>query len=286
MNPPNAAPPSAAPTAARQADGDAVGIAEMSSAGQRALVIGGGIGGLSAALCLASVGADVLVFEAAAEIAELGVGLNVQPAAVGVLAELGLLPALDTVGIRTAELLLMTRRGQLVLRQPRGLAAGAEHPQLSVHRGHLQRVLLAAPLRPGSRGDPRPPPSPRPRGRRRPRDCGVRRRRRERAVEGDLIVGADGIHSTARAVLVRDAGPPHWNGSLMWRGATEWPTFLSGSSMIVAGGNAAKAVIYPVAPGRTGSSRLTNWAIVLRTAPAGTPPPRPVSWTSETIATS
>ena len=102
---------------------------------------------------------------------------------------------------------------------------------------------------------------------------------RRRAVEGDLIVGADGIHSTARAVLVRDAGPPHWNGSLMWRGATEWPTFLSGSSMIVAGGNAAKAVIYPIAPGRTGSSRLTNWAIVLRTAPAGTSPPRPVSWT-------
>ena len=143
MNPPHAASPSVGRTAARPADGDAVGIDETSSAGRRVLVIGGGIGGLSAALCLASVGAEVLVFEAAAEIAELGVGLNVQPAAVGVLAELGLLAALDAVGVRTAELLLMTRRGQLVLRQQRGLAAGAAHPQLSVRRGHLQRVLLA-----------------------------------------------------------------------------------------------------------------------------------------------
>ena len=39
--------------------------------------------------------------------------------------------------------------------------------------------------------------------------------------------------------------------------------------MIVAGGNAAKAVIYPIAPGRTRSSRLTNWAIVLHTRSRG-----------------
>ena len=57
------------------------------------------------------------------------------------------------------------------------------------------------------------------------------------AFDGDLIVGADGIHSTARDALVREAVPPHWNGSLMWRGATDWPTYLTGSSMIVAGGN-------------------------------------------------
>ena len=111
---------SASRSVAWHADIDALGAREQPSPGRRVLVIGSGIGGLSAALCLASVGAEVLVFEAAAEIAELGVGLNVQPEAVGVLTELGLLPALDAVGVRTAELLMMTRRGQLVLRQRAG----------------------------------------------------------------------------------------------------------------------------------------------------------------------
>ena len=120
MTPPtNSAPPPAVRNAAWHAGVGALGVREQPSPGWRVLVIGGGIGGLSAALCLASVGAEVLVFEAATEIAELGVGLNVQPAAVGVLTELGLLPALDAVGVRTAELLMMTRGGQLVLRQRR-----------------------------------------------------------------------------------------------------------------------------------------------------------------------
>jgi 5-methylphenazine-1-carboxylate 1-monooxygenase len=57
----------------------------------RALVNGGGVGGLAAALSLAERGIEVELFEQAAAIRELGVGINLLPHAVKELAELGLL---------------------------------------------------------------------------------------------------------------------------------------------------------------------------------------------------
>ena len=69
----------------------------------RALVNGGGIGGLAAALSLVGQGIEVELFEQAAEIRELGVGINLLPHAVEELAKLGLLEQLDATGVRTRE---------------------------------------------------------------------------------------------------------------------------------------------------------------------------------------
>ena len=71
----------------------------------RALVIGGGIGGLSAALCLHEQGIEVEVFEQADGIREVGVGINLMPHAVKELSELGLLDRLDATGVRIQELI-------------------------------------------------------------------------------------------------------------------------------------------------------------------------------------
>jgi 2-polyprenyl-6-methoxyphenol hydroxylase-like FAD-dependent oxidoreductase len=68
----------------------------------------------------------------------------VLPIAIGELAELGLIDALDKVAIRTRELVYMTRRGQQVWHEARGLDAGFEHPQFSIHRGRLQAVIARA----------------------------------------------------------------------------------------------------------------------------------------------
>lgn len=65
---------------------------------------------------------------------------------------------------------------------------------------------------------------------------------------------------------------------MMWRGATDWPEFLTGSSMIIAGGTAAKLVIYPIAQGAAPGTRLTNWAICILTGEPGTPPPVRQGW--------
>src|SRR5215211_5079375 len=89
---------------------------------------------------------DVEVLEQAHELRELGVGINMLPHAVKELAALGLLPALDQAGIRTRELILANRFGQPVCREPRGMYAGYNTPQISIHRGRLQGVLYSAVL--------------------------------------------------------------------------------------------------------------------------------------------
>src|SRR5215211_271213 len=89
---------------------------------------------------------DVEVLEQAHELRELGVGINMLPHAVKELAALGLLPALDRAGIRTRELILMNRFGQVVWQELRGLDAGYDLPQISIHRGTLHRILYRAVL--------------------------------------------------------------------------------------------------------------------------------------------
>ena len=111
----------------------------------RVVIAGAGIGGLTAALALHQVGIEAEVFEQASEVRELGVGINMLPHAVKELAALGLLAELDRVGIRTRRLLYMTQRRQVVWDEPRGLDAGYDVPQISIHRGKLQGVLYREP---------------------------------------------------------------------------------------------------------------------------------------------
>jgi 2-polyprenyl-6-methoxyphenol hydroxylase-like FAD-dependent oxidoreductase len=60
----------------------------------------------------------------------------------------------------------------------------------------------------------------------------------------------------------------------MWRGAIEWPRFLDGDSMIIAGGMQAKLVLYPIAEGSTPNTRLTNWVVNVRIGDPTKPPQR------------
>src|SRR3954467_10799615 len=110
----------------------------------KAIVVGGGIGGLTTALMLHARGIVVEVYEQADAIRELGVGINTLPQAIEELAGLGLLDRLDAVAIRTHELFYLNRFGQEVWREKRGLDAGHTVPQFSIHRGRLQAVICEA----------------------------------------------------------------------------------------------------------------------------------------------
>ena len=199
-----------------------------------------------------------------AAIRELGVGFNILPHAIRVLAELDLLDELDAVAIRTRELIMMDRRGNEIWREARGLHAGYDVPQFSVHRGHLQGVLYRAVCE--RLGEAAVVVGRQLVSFEQDRD-GVLARFCDQSgnyaetIRADGLIAADGIHSTVRAAMNPHEGPPRWNGVMMWRGATDWPKFLSGSSMIVAGGVDTKLVLYPIAPGTTPERRLTNWAV-------------------------
>src|SRR5437588_5100685 len=110
----------------------------------KAIIVGGGVGGLTAALMLHARGIDCEVYEQAEAVRELSVGINTLPHAIKELAELGLLERLDAVGVRTYELFYTNRFGQEIWREPRGTDAGYDVPQFSIHRGRLQGVIYHA----------------------------------------------------------------------------------------------------------------------------------------------
>jgi 2-polyprenyl-6-methoxyphenol hydroxylase-like FAD-dependent oxidoreductase len=246
----------------------------------KVLIAGAGIGGLATALALHAVGVDAELFEQSREVRELGVGFTVLPHAVKELAALGLLPALDAVGIRTRELIYADRFGQTVWRELRGIEAGYEVPQFGIHRGRLLGVLHRAVrerLGPASiHTDCRLTAFVEQGGRVQAR---FERRDGERVeAAGSVLVGADGIHSTVRSILHPDEGAPIWSGHMLWRGATEWPVWGDGRTMVIAGGNAAKLVLSPIGHAATPGSRLTNWAVMAPTGAAGRPPVRREDW--------
>jgi 2-polyprenyl-6-methoxyphenol hydroxylase-like FAD-dependent oxidoreductase len=109
-------------------------------------IVGGGIGGLTAALALAARNIPCQVFEAARQIRPMGVGINLLPHATAQLDALGVLRALEGIAVATKEAAYYNRFGQLIHVEPLGRAAGYAHPQLSIHRGELQMVLLDAVL--------------------------------------------------------------------------------------------------------------------------------------------
>lgn len=248
----------------------------------KVLIAGGGIGGLATALSLHAVGIEAEVFEQAREFREIGVGINMLPHAVKELAALGLLPALDRVGIRTRELIYMNRLGQTVWQEPRGMDAGYDTPQFSIHRGKLLGVLHQAALE--RLGAANIHTDHRLVGFDERADRAVARfacRDGSERIEaaGDALIGADGIHSTVRSALYPGEGPPVWSGMMIWRGATEWGAYRDGRTMVIAGGNAAKFIFYPIhADPAKPDTRLTNWAIMARLGDGTKPPPRREDW--------
>ncbi len=210
----------------------------------RVVVVGAGIGGLATALSLHQIGADVVVIDSRHELRPLGVGINLLPHAVRELDDLGLLSDLRRQSVAPDLLIYCTRRGQEIWQEPRGVAAGYPWPQLSIHRGTLQRVLRDALM------DRLGPEA---------LHLGSRMRRVEERpsgpvavlergeVDADLIVAADGIHSVARAQRYPDEGPPRWNGALLWRGIADIDPVRDGRTMVWAGGPDQKFVGYPIA---------------------------------------
>ncbi|WP_407166523.1 flavin-dependent oxidoreductase [Bradyrhizobium sp. ORS 111] len=244
----------------------------MSGDGNRneVIIVGAGIGGLTLGLALHQAGISCRIFESTAEIRQVGVGINLLPHATRELAALGLEEALASVAITTTDATFFNRFGQLIYQEPLGRAAGYEHPQFSIHRGDLQRVLLDAfRARAGA-------------------DCVVTDRHcvavaqddggvavtfaggsgsADRVtIRGRVAIACDGINSVVRKQFFPGEGEPRYSGVNMWRGVTRWKPILSGASMVRAGWlSHGKVVIYPIRRSDTCGLQLVNWVAEIET---------------------
>jgi 2-polyprenyl-6-methoxyphenol hydroxylase-like FAD-dependent oxidoreductase len=243
--------------------------------GTTVLIAGGGIAGLVLALTCHQIGVDATVLESARELRPLGVGINLQPNATRELFELGLEDEIRAIGVESTGYGFYTKFGEEIWVEPRGVRAGYRFPQFSIHRGELQMLLFdvarerlgADRIRTGARivgyenapeGDDADVVALV-----EPRDGGSFER-----VAGTVLVGADGLNSAVRAQIAPDQGPPHWNGAIMWRGATRARPFGDGASMALIGHDLQRFVTYPISrtDPDTGEA-LVNWIAELRSDP-------------------
>jgi 2-polyprenyl-6-methoxyphenol hydroxylase-like FAD-dependent oxidoreductase len=239
------------------------------------LIAGAGIGGLTAALRLAAIGCRVQVFESTPEIRELGVGINVQPHGVKELDRLGLGRTLADCGVPCEELIYFNRHGQEIWREPRGLKAGYRWPQIAINRGRLQGLLHrgtverlgADVVRPGHHlagfdQDERGVTA---------HFVDKRSGARLASERGDILIAADGVHSTVRRHFYPDEGGPRFSGQLMYRGVSEWTPYLTGRSMFMAGHNLQKFVAYPMSGEAERAGRCEINFVAEKTIPPETP---------------
>ena len=213
------------------------------------IVVGAGIGGLSLALSLHQAGITVRVYEAVRDLAPLGVGIDLRnPPPYASSPRWGWQKNCSVSAMPRSAYSYFNKHGQLVWSEPRGRAAGYNWAQYSIHRGHLQSLLLRAASERIGAANIR---------------TGLRLtsfEQRDRKViasftdgtslvatdEADILVGADGMHSKVRQQFYPNEGAPRFAQQLLWRAAVDAEPFLDGHTMIIAGHFHQRVIAYPM----------------------------------------
>ncbi|MEN8840130.1 MAG: FAD-dependent monooxygenase [Octadecabacter sp.] len=198
-----------------------------SNRGRRICIIGGGIGGLTAALAFARSGAEVELHEQAPAFTEVGAGLQITPNGARALEALGLGGALAAAGIAALAVEPMDAiSGRAVTRFD--LTGLAKPPYRFFHRADLIAVLVEG-----------------------CRQAGVVLRLGSKVntadLDADLVVGAEGIHSQTRTAL-NDVQQPFFTGQVAWRALVDAPDADPVARIWMAPGR--HVVTYPVSGGR------------------------------------
>ena len=234
------------------------------------LICGAGIGGLCLGLSLHQLNIPFQIFESSRTIEPLGVGINLQPNAVRELSALGIKDDLKRIGIQTEEFGLFSKRGLEIWTEPRGLKAGYDEPQFSVHRGKLQKLLYDTLIT-------RMKNNPVQLGMQVTRfknlsssvqlQCIDKKTGNTEAIDGNILVACDGINSIIRKQLFPEEGEPLWNGAILWRGVTTATPFRTGASMVMIGHDTQRFVSYPISEKNIHGQAKINWIAELKFNP-------------------
>ncbi|MFZ6645874.1 FAD-dependent monooxygenase [Undibacterium sp. TJN25] len=232
------------------------------------VIIGAGLGGLTAANALLDRGFDVTVLEQAAQLKEIGAGVQLSSNATGVLYRLGLGPTLEKIASEPAgKRVRLWNTGQTWPLFDLGAISRERYgyPYMTLHRADLHTVLAEGVQR-------RNPAAIR---------LGVKVDRHEQHDDGrvtvhgsngdswvaDLVIGADGVHSRTREALF---GPdaPRFSGIMAWRGvvrAADLPVHMRepyGSNWV---GPGAHVIQYPLRAGElvnfVGAVESSGWEV-------------------------
>lgn len=239
----------------------------LSSQGPRVAVVGGGLGGVTAAAAMVRRGLDVTVYESADTLREDGVGMHLGPNGTRLLQRLGLSDALAREAVRPDALEVRTADGGLLVRQPMGDAWQTRYaaPYLTVHRGALHRMIAGLVpehrIRTGKRLVSHEETA---------KDIRLRFADGSHA-RADVLIGADGARSQVRRAIAGEDRPVH-SGSRAFRGIVEarLVSALSARHMYMFMGPTARLLCYPIDGGR----RFTYVAVVSAAEPLEE------SWTS------
>lgn len=190
-------------------------------------VLGGGIGGLAAALALLRDGHDVRCFEQAAEFREVGAGVQIMPNASRLLLRMGLAEPMFKVGVRPPSVEFRRwKDGSLIASAPLGESSERRYgaPHFSIHRADLHQLLLSAVAALSSSAVRL---AMRCTGITQGMDDVTVRFENGRQETMDVLIGADGIRSTARRMIAADE--PRFGNMLAVRGVVpatrlpDWP---------------------------------------------------------------
>lgn len=190
----------------------------------KVIVVGAGLGGLGAAIAILLAGHDVLVLESASEIAEVGAGIQILPNSSRVLQTWGMKKSLERYATKPKCVNMLGWKGNLISSMSFEESA-KKYPgtfywdfhRASLHNCLLERAVeLGAEVRCNARvvdvkiieGE----------GKARVLLCKEKDSSgNELELEADLVVGADGINSTLREVMLGHADPPTPTGDLAYR---------------------------------------------------------------------
>ncbi len=203
----------------------------------KAIIVGGGIGGLTAGIALRQAGIHAVVYERAPELKEIGAGIALASNAMKVFSKLDLASQITACGAPLASGAIKTWNGKDIIRE---VEDAREFINVCVHRADLLRVLVQG------LGEDNLLLGHNYVGFQESENCVVTRFANGEEVQGDLLVGADGLHSTIRSGIHGEE-KPRYSGYTAWRGVAH---FEAKAAISESWGHGKRFGIVPIGGGR------------------------------------